>query len=245
VTGFVPNGHTQVIEETLNKICILCWQDVVTNKKESSNDLINTRFKISVKMKLSDYQKKLIEDDIQRYSQVPDEQGKPSLTLKDAMMIREISDYKLATWYLSKVYEENRRKAKADSDRAIALNGEEQRKSLEVAAEKEQEAADKKQADEIKILNLTTAAEKEKILLTGVLTIAAKGLPIPSEFQSLIQLLVPNIQMPLMMQNKQMGEAMELGAKAEMEKQQQQQVAPEEQMEQQEMQPELQEQPIQ
>lgn len=202
VTGFVPNGHTQVIEETLNKICILSWQDVVTSKQESSNDLINTRFRTSVKMKLSDYQKKLIEDDIQRYSQVPDAQGNPSLTLKDAMMIREISDYKLAMWYLTKVYEENRRKAKADSDRAIALNGEEQRKSLEITAKAEAEALVAKNKQEKEMEQFKYTQQKELAVLTGYMAAVGKGTMSPDMVLPVIQQLMPTLQIPISMENK-------------------------------------------
>lgn len=171
VTGFIPNGHAQVIEETLNKICILAWQDIVTDKKESENDLINTRFKISVKMKMSDYERQRLEDDIQRYSQVPDAMGNPSVTLKDAMMVRNIDDNKLAIWYLTKTYEENRRKASDEAKRREESNAQLQQASNQQAADKAiQLQKDKLKYDE-RIKELEGRNRKEEILLQGGLEI--------------------------------------------------------------------------
>jgi len=137
VTDFVQNGHQQLWEETLNKLCILKWNDIVTDKKESSDDLLNTRFNVSVKMKATDYERQILEQDIQRYSQVPDAMGNPSLTLKDAMMLRNIDDPTLATWYLSKTYEENRRKAMEEATAREQSNAKVQQDSLLAKAKEE------------------------------------------------------------------------------------------------------------
>ena len=80
-------------------------------------------------MRSTEYERAQLEKDIDRYSQVPDAQGNPSLTLKDAMMIREIDDPKLARWYLSKTYEENRRKASEEARAREESNAKSQQQS--------------------------------------------------------------------------------------------------------------------
>lgn len=207
VTDFILNANNQLWEETFYKVCLLHWNDIVKEEPESKDDMINTRFQVGIKMKATEYEKGLLEADIQRYSQMPDAEGNPSLTLKDAMMIRSIEDPKLARWYLTKTYEENRRRAEMDKSKAIQENQQAQQASLQQAAQNEKEAQAAKIASEKEIKEFESQKEKEIKLLEGVLNIAAKGLSIPPEFQSLIQLLVPNIAIPLAQENKQMTEA--------------------------------------
>ncbi len=105
-----------------------------------------------------------LEADIQRYSQVPDAQGNPSLTLKDAMMIREIDDAKLARWYLSKVYEENRRKAIEESAKLQEMN-----------AKVQQESAIQKAKSDAELPQQALDAEKAMIELVDFNEIYTKG----------------------------------------------------------------------
>lgn len=65
------------------------------------------------------------------------------------------------------------------------------------------------------MLTLETSAEKEKILLTGLMNGIAKGIFSPELVMPAVQLLVPNIQMPLMMGNKMMEGAMVQAAEQE------------------------------
>jgi hypothetical protein len=222
VTGFIPNGHAQVIEETLNKICILAWTDVVTSKKESTNDLINTRFKISVKMKMSDYERQILEDDIQRYSQVPDAIGNPSVTLKDAMFLRNIDDFKLAIWYLTKTYEENRKKASEEAERREKSNAEVQQQSLQMKAESDA----KMQAEEIaakkELIGFEKQKDKEIEVLRMAGQIASKGLELPDYLRTMINSLVPNIQIPLIEENKKMQQVAAAKQQQEMQEQMEQ-----------------------
>lgn len=207
VTDFVLNANNQLWEETFNKICLLHWNDIVKEEPESKDDMINTRFQISVKMKATEHEKQLLEQDIQRYSQVVDKNGNPAISPKDAMMLRQIDDYKLACWYLATTVEGNRKKAIQDSSRAIQENQQAQQASLQQAAQNEQQAQQDKMAAEKDMLEFKTQKEKELALLNGVLNIAAKGVGVPLEWQSVIQLLVPNIAIPLAQENKQMSEA--------------------------------------
>lgn len=125
VTDFVLNANNQLWQETFYKICLLHWNDIVKEEPESSNDMLNTRFSLKLKMKITEYEKQLLEQDIQRFSQMPDKNGNPLLSPKDAMMLREIDNYKLACWYLSSTVEQNNRKALEDSLSLQKQNGEE------------------------------------------------------------------------------------------------------------------------
>jgi hypothetical protein len=206
VTDFVLNSNNQLWEDTDYKLCLLYWNDIVKEEPESKDDLLNTRFKVSVKMKSTEYEKAQLEKDIDRYSQVPDAQGNPSLTLKDAMMIREIEDPKLARWYLTKTVEENRKKAKSDSDRNIQLNAEAQQKSLEAKGEIDKAAQADKLAAEKDLEMFKSSQAKELALLNGVLNIASKGLAVPPEWAAAISQLVPNITIPLSIENKHLSQ---------------------------------------
>ena len=119
VTDFVLNANNQLWEETFYKLCLLHWNDIVREEPESKDDMINTRFDVSVKMKATEYEKQLLEQDIQRYSQIVDKNGVPAISPKDAMMLREIDNYKLACWYLAMTVEQNRKKSIEDSSRVI------------------------------------------------------------------------------------------------------------------------------
>jgi hypothetical protein len=71
--------------------------------------MLNTRFDVSIQMKSTEYQKQLMEADIQRWSQVIDGQGNPMLTPKDAMILRYIQNPKLAQLYLVSTLEKNKK----------------------------------------------------------------------------------------------------------------------------------------
>lgn len=211
VTDFVSNSNSQLWEETFYKLCLLHWNDIVRDEPESSDDMINTRFDVSVKMKSSDYEKQQLEADIQRYSQVPDAMGNPSLTLKDAMFIREIDDSKLARWYLTKTYEENRRKASEEAQRREESNAKLQQASNEQAAAKEAQLQMDKIAADKDLQGFISTKKKEELLLQGFLAAAAKDESgnMIKVFMPAIQQLVPNISMPLGMENQQMQQGIE------------------------------------
>lgn len=204
VTDFILNANNQLWEETFYKLCLLHWNDVVKEEPESKDDMINTRFEVSVKMKSTEYEKQLLEADIQRYSQMPDAMGNPSLTLKDAMMIREIDDSKLARWYLTKTYEENRRNATKESQMLQQQNAQLQQESNDQAAQKAVQLQQDKLAADKDMEDFKATKQKELSLLNGLMQSIAKGVIDPAIIMPAIQQLVPNIQMPLTMENKQM-----------------------------------------
>lgn len=226
VFGFVANGHKQLWQETYYKICLLHWNDVVKEEPESKDDLINTRFEVSIDIKDVDYEKQLIERDIDRYSQIPDKNGNPSLTPKDARMIRNIDDYKLQCLYLTDAFEENRKKAIEDSQRLQKENAEVQQKSATLASEQAAKLQEQKLAEEKDMVDFKSTKEKELAILTIYGQIAAKGLPIPEPIAKLMELFYPNIAMPLAVENDNMEKGMQAeAAQEQMQAMQQQQMA--------------------
>lgn len=221
VTDFIVNANNQLWEETDYKLCLLHWNDIVKEEPESKDDMINTRFQVSVKTKSTEYQKQLIEQDIQRYSQMPDSNGNPLISPKDALMIRNIEDDKLAIIYLNSVVEENRKRAIQDSQRLQQQNAQVQQQSAKMAAEQAQLLQKDKLAAEKEMKEFESTKKKEEILLQGYLQVAAKDESgrLIQQFMPAIQQLVPNIAIPLAEENKQMVQVIQANAEAEMQEQ--------------------------
>src|SRR5690606_4001097 len=57
VTDFILNANKQIWVETYYKLCLLHWNDIVKEEPESKDDMLNTRFKVSVEMKSTEYQR--------------------------------------------------------------------------------------------------------------------------------------------------------------------------------------------
>lgn len=202
VTDFILNANKQVWEETDYKLCLLHWNDIVKEEPESKDDMLNTRFKVSVKMKSTDYQRELLERDIDRYSQVPDALGQPSLTLKDAMFIREIDDDKLARWYLTKMYEENRRRAAEEQAAREEANIRSQQESAKQASEGDMAVQKDKLKSEKEMLMLKSTEEQKVKVLEIYGQTVSKGLQPTPFMEGIINQLFPNIVIPTSMQNK-------------------------------------------
>ncbi len=208
VTGFIPNGHNQVMEETLHKICLLHWQDIVTDKKESENDLINTRFKIGVKMKMSDYEKEVMRQRIDKWSSTIGGDGKPLLSPKDAFIIEQIDNYKLAALYLANAIKDNEEKAEKKKQQDTDYTIKAQTESNKQTAENAKALQDEKIALDRDLAEFTSTKQKELELLKGFMAAAAKDETgtLIQQLMPAIQQLVPNITIPLMQENKQMQE---------------------------------------
>lgn len=230
VSDFVLNGNNQLWEETFYKIVLLHWNDIVKKEPESKEDMINTRFNVSVKMKITEYQKELVERDIDRYSKVIDANGNPALSPKDAMMIREIDNYKLAMEYLADAVEENRRKAIADSSRAVKENAEAQQSSLKQAAENEKRLQDEKLFAEKQMKEFESNNKKQEILLdkgldlwkailtpksTGEGGVTIEKVELPPALNQLLNLTFENIALSLAQDNKDQKQQMIAQAQAE------------------------------
>lgn len=208
VTDYIQNANNQLWEESFYKLCLLHWNDIVKEEPESKDDMLNTRFNVSIKTKSTEYQNQILERDIDRYSQMPDAQGNPSLTPLDIQYLREIDNNRLARWYMAKTWKENRKNAMLDSARLQEQNAQVQMKSQQAAAESQAQLDQKKLLAEKDLEEFKAIKQKEITLLTGLMTSIGKGVIDPQVIMPAIQQLVPNIQIPLIQENKQMANAM-------------------------------------
>lgn len=217
VTNYIPNAHNQVMEETLYKICLMSWQDVVKTEKESSNDLINTRFKVYVRMKQTEYERELLEKNIDTWSKTVDGNGMPLLSPNDVFAIRQIKNGKLAEKYLANKVEENRRNAAKQKQADIDANAKLQQESNDQAAQKAIQLQKDKLDDEKDMADFKATKEKEIELLKGFLVVCAKDESgnLIKQLMPAIQQLVPNIAIPLAAENKQMSETIQANAMQE------------------------------
>jgi hypothetical protein len=206
VTDFIVNANNQLWEETFYKICLLHWNDVVKQEPETSDDLLNTRFDLKIKTKSTDYEKQRLEQDIQRYSQVPDAMGNPSLTIKDALMLREIEDPKLAVWYLSSTVAKNQRVAKAEKDNDIANNQKMQAQSADQKAKNDQALAEQQAQAEAEKARKQVESDEKLALINGIFLVASKSQTgeLPTWVQPLAQAVIKNVAMPLVAENTEL-----------------------------------------
>lgn len=231
-TDYIKNGNDQLWEETYHKLCLLYWNDIVREEPESKADMLNTRFKTVVKTKSTEYQNELLEKDIDRYSQMPDAQGNPSLTPLDVQYLREIDNAKLRRWYLGKVWKENRERAISDKDRAEKNNAASQQQSLKIGGENDLALQKQKQADEKEMKEFESTKAKELAMVNGMWQGIAKGFISPQIAMPVLQQLMPNIVMPLQVENKEMSDAMQAEAQEQIQSQQQPQTQDVQQQEQ-------------
>lgn len=219
VTDFVQNAHQQLWEETLNKLCILKWNDIVTGKPEGEEDLLNTRFNVYVKMKLTDYERQILENDIATWGKVIDEStGMPILSPKDAFRLRNIDDFKLAQMYLTNTVQENYRKSQADKAKREQANLLSQQSTAKMTIQANEKLEKEKKAFELQKLDVSSKEEKEKILLKGMMDIyntvlkpaaagAAQAPTIPPDLQQLFTMISQNVAIPLLQENAAMQQA--------------------------------------
>lgn len=222
VTDSVVVGNNKGWQDTFYKICLLHWNDIVKAEPESKDDMINTRFKIAIKTKSTEYEKELLEADIQRYSQMPDAQGNPSLTIKDAIMLRNIDNYKLACLYLDSTFKKNRQHAMEESQKLQQQNQELQMQSAQQAQQQAAQLQQEKIAAEKEMVDFKSIKEKELAFVNGIMQAVVKGV-IPAEtVMPVLQQLIPNVTIPLMTENKQMMQSVQAQAQQEQMAQQQQ-----------------------
>jgi hypothetical protein len=250
VTDFVLNANNQLWEETFYKICLLHWNDIVKAEPESQSDMLDSRFDIKVKTKSTEYERQRLEADIQRFSQMPDAQGNPSITLKDAMYIREIMDefnYKLATWYLTTTYESNRKKAMEESQQLQQQNQQLQGQVAQQTAQKEIELQQEKFEHEKELAEHKALQDMKVEMVRGSFAIAAKSEnpQMPAWLNTVISQLIPNIVVPIAQENKEMAQeiaAQQMQQQQAMMQQQQQQQGDNEQQEDMQGQPQMEQQ---
>lgn len=207
VSDYVLNGNNQLWKETFYKICLLHWNDIVKDEPPSKGDMLATRFDIQIKTKSTDEQKAQIEDDIQRYSQMPDAQGNPSLSLKDAMMIREIDDYRLACWYLSSTFEKNRRDAIQQSQMLQEQNQKLQQASAQQAQQQAQQLQQDKLASDKQMADDASRRKLQELVTEGVMTMRDScikaGVDMPDSWKPAEAAIISNVLVPIQVENNQ------------------------------------------
>lgn len=227
VTDFIVNANNQLWEETFYKICLLHWNDIVKSEPEDKADMLNTRFDLKIKTKSSDYEKQRLEQDIQRYSQVPDAMGNPSLTIKDAIMLREIDDFKLALWYLGSTFEKNRKaadKAKAD---IVAQTSQAQQASNAQTGQNQMALEEQKHKWKMEEIQATQQGTDRTGLTTGLLSILAKtGGEVPDTLKPLFSQVMQNISIGMVLDNAHTKQAIQEASQEAMAQSQQGQQQP-------------------
>lgn len=249
VTDFVENGHNQFMQEVLYKMCLLYWQDVVTEEPDSKDDLINTKFDVSVKMKMNEYQKQLLQEKIKVAMQtIEPATQKPLLSFKDAFMIEQIDNFKVANLYLANAIEEKERKAEMDKQRREQANIQSQQQSAMLAAQEQAKMQKEKLDAEKQMQEFISNNKKQEILLDKGLELfktiltPAKGEDgliapqpkLPPELENLLSQTFQNIAVTLYQDKKEQIEQMQA---EQQEDQMQQMAAQQEMMQQQQGQP--------
>lgn len=247
VNGFALNAHIQLWEETCYKLTCLHWNDVVKEEPESENDLINTVFDVSIEMKSTEYERQMLDRDIQTWSQVIDGNGNPLVTPKDSFKLRNIDNYKLAELYLADTIEENKQRAEEQKQKDIEANAAQQQQSAALAAQAQQEQAAMAMEAEKEMKEFQSQKDKELKVLDIIAACASKGIDVPPYIMTIVQQLVPNITVPLANENKEMVQtviqqehdkmAHDYAQQQMPQQPQMQQGEPQQQMQQQQMQP--------
>lgn len=202
VTDFIVNANNQLWEDTFYKVCLLHWNDVVKEEAETSDDLLNTRFDVSVKTKMTEYEKQRLEQDIQRYSQMPDAMGNPSLTMKDAMTLREIDDYKLACWYMVSTVEKNKRDASDEATKRTQDTQQAQMASNQQTAQNAMSMEEQKHKWKLEEIEAQQRGMERNNMVTGVLAIAAKtGGEMPDWLKPATTQLFQNVTIGVVLEN--------------------------------------------
>ncbi len=206
VTDFINFADKELWDETLYKCCLLHWDEVVL--KQGRTEMMDTEFQVKVDLKPTAAEKMQLEQNIQIGMKTIDPTtGKPLLTFKDAFKLRNIQNMKLAEMYLANTEEQNQKRNEIEKDKREQANIQSQQASSQQANEQAMQIQQQKLEQEKDMLDFKATKEKELALLNGVLQIAAKGVAVPEEWKSVIQLLVPNIAIPLAQENQHMQEA--------------------------------------
>lgn len=229
VTDFVLNGHLQCWEQTLYKVCLLHWNDIVKTEPESASDLINTRFEVAVRMKSTEYQKELLERDIDRYSQTVDNNGNPLLSPADAMMLREIDDDKLARLYMVKTIEKNKKESLEKSMMLQQQNAQVQQQSMIATEQEKQKSLQAELAVDLEKKRMEDKAKKEQIFLQSVGDMRKAGIPVPRAWQQVEMQILQGLSMTTLMSNEVSSQEMQAMEQEQLAMQEQQQMTQQQQ----------------
>jgi hypothetical protein len=204
VIGFIVNAQNQLWEETLYKCAIIEWQKDARDFKPvpGMKDPINSKFDVSIRMKMKEEEKEKIE------SLIVNGMNAGLLTPKDAVYIREIKNPKMAQLYLSNTEDKNKQAAQQQQTANIQQTAQAQQQSaaqsaqadLQLQREKKQMEAAQKDQDNRRAMELS--------LLNGVLNIintcVGDGRDVPDQYKPLVAAVIGNVAMPVIQESKAM-----------------------------------------
>jgi hypothetical protein len=203
VTDFIPNAVNELMEETLYKCCLLYWQDEI--KSGSDPTLINTRFRVSVMMKETAYEKQQLEQMIQTGMQ------EQLLDFKDAFQIRQIKNFKLAQIFLYSTANKNKREAAAAQQKNIQDNAQAQQASAQQAAQQQLALQQQELQMKSQMQDSMLRREKEKIATQQIMQMVdsaiTAGTTIPDEWKPVAMAVISNVLIPIQQENSQMKTA--------------------------------------
>lgn len=203
VTDFINFSDKCLWDEGLYKVCLLNWDDVVL--RQGRTELMDTIFQVSVELKPTAYEKQQLEENIKIGMQTIDPStGKPLLTFKDAFKIRNIENHKLAEMYLASTEEQNEKRNAADKDKREQANIQSQQASAEQTNQQAAQIQQQKLDQEKEMLIFTNEQQMKLATVNGLWQSIGKGIISPQIAMPIIQQLIPNITIPLTMENKQM-----------------------------------------
>lgn len=225
VTDYIKHGFHALIQETLHKICILKWDEIVVAGQDVEH--LNTVLRVDVEMKATAYENKLIEDNIATWSRTPDGNGNFLLTPKDVFYIRNIKNYKLQDLYLTYVIESNQKRAAEKSSQQQQQNGQIQQQSLMAQMEGKMKIVELQKSMEAQVKAADSQGKKQEILLAGFLDMLKTTGNVPAILEPVAQQILQSIIMPLVQENKENVEQAQAQAQQEQQMQQIQQIAQE------------------
>lgn len=201
VTDFISTANHQLMEEVLKKICILEWQKVVKTEPESREDLINTVFDVYVRMRLTEYERSLLEANIEKWSSTLDASGQPIISPKDAFRIRQIDNFKLAEMYLANVVEEHKKLAQEQAAAAQQAAAQERQAAEQAAIQQRQSLLEMETQSKIAVTEAENKKQKESGMLTFITSLILEnqktGAPIPPMLMPVIQQMIENVMIPV------------------------------------------------
>lgn len=217
VTAFLANAENELMEEALYKCLLVDWQEDLRKAPKGSarkTQLVNSKMRVSVKMKESEYERELLEQNIETWSKVVDAQGNPSLTPKDCFTIRNIQNSKLAELYLAKRVEENRDRAEKSKQSDVANNMQSQSASNAQTAANQQ----KLQQQEYQLKQQAEDAQmrrQERLALLNIVgtmtdTAITKGVDIPEAWKPVAAAMISHVVMPILAENSEVQQALGL-----------------------------------
>lgn len=213
VTDYINFADKCLWEETLYKVCLLHWDDVVLN--QGRTELMDTEFQVKLELKPTIYEQEKLKNRINIAMQTIDPTtGKPLITLKDAIKIENIKNFKLAEMYLANVEETNTKRAEQEKAKREQANIQSQQQSAEMANEQAARIQQDKLDQEKEILEFKATKEKEIELIRLYTTAISKDESgsLVKLFLPALQQLVPNIAMPLAVENDDMEKGMQAKA---------------------------------